>query len=251
MNTIFCGQQLIKLSSVDSTNNYAANLINEINVIEGTVIMADFQENGKGQRGASWSSRKGDNLLMSLVLHPKFLKISDQFNLSKLVAVSIYEYLSQFSSDVKIKWPNDIYFNGNKISGVLIENSTKGESIKNSIVGIGLNVRQTEFENSNATSLNIEGIVQSREQVLEGLCQMIEKNYMQSKTKGFDEINSIYLNNLLGLNEERSYYLPDGSHLNGKITGVAQDGKLLLKSLEDQEVKQFDLKEISFFPFQP
>lgn len=250
MDTIFCGQQIIKLSHVDSTNNYAAKLLNDINVMEGTVIMADFQGQGKGQRGANWLSNSGENLLMSLILHPKFIELKSQFNLSKMVAVSLYEYLSPFTDNVQIKWPNDIYFNGKKIAGILIENIAKGSRIKSSIIGIGLNVNQLDFQTDNATSLKLGGINIGLDEALNGVCIAIEKNYLKSKNRGFDFINQVYLEHLMGINEKRTFYTTDRS-FEGTIKGVNESGKLLIEIQTNQELRSFDLKEISFFPFQP
>ena len=145
------GQKIIRLDVVDSTNNYIANLIKQGSIDSGTVIMADEQFAGKGQRDAQWQSSAGENLTFSFFLDDVNLSVSRQFNLSQVVALSLYNFLNNLGLDATIKWPNDIYIKGRKIAGVLIENQLKGSLIKSAIVGVGLNVNQTEFQGFSAT----------------------------------------------------------------------------------------------------
>ncbi len=116
------GQKIIHLESVDSTNNYVANLIQRKEITHGTVIMADEQFAGKGQRGAEWHVNPGKNLTFSFLLENINLSISQQFFLTQVVSVSLVNLLKKLKLTAQIKWPNDIYINRNKIAGVLIEN---------------------------------------------------------------------------------------------------------------------------------
>ena len=128
------------------------------NEIEGLVVFSENQTDGKGQRGNSWITERGKNLTFSLFLKPSIL-ISTQFVLSKIVSLSIVDFLMEMGvKDVKIKWPNDIYCGDKKIAGILIENTISEGKINNCIVGIGLNVNQVNFDSSiqNATSLKLE-----------------------------------------------------------------------------------------------
>ena len=132
------GSKIIHLESVDSTNNYAANLVRQGNCDHGTVILADDQFLGKGQRGSEWIATKGDNLTTSIVLTPDNLSVEDQFYLTCLASLSVVDTLKEYHIEASIKWPNDIYVEHKKIAGILIENSFQGNSIKSSIIGIGL-----------------------------------------------------------------------------------------------------------------
>jgi BirA family biotin operon repressor/biotin-[acetyl-CoA-carboxylase] ligase len=152
------GNNLIELDITDSTNEYSKKLIKKGPVEEGTVILADFQTKGKGQKDGYWESEKGKNLTFSIILYPNFLDIQKQFYLSMSISIGIVEFLSHLSVKSKIKWPNDICINNKKVAGILIENSIKRNIISSSIIGIGINVNQTEFKSSapNPTSLYLE-----------------------------------------------------------------------------------------------
>lgn len=249
METLFIGQQLIKLNSVDSTNNYAANLIRTTKVVEGTVIMADYQDAGRGQRGAEWHSKPGENLLMSFILSPTFLDISSQFYLSKIVAMSIWDVMNVFDFDVKIKWPNDIYINEKKVAGVLIENAIQKGKVEKSIIGIGLNVNQEAFSSDRFTSISKElNSKHDKMDILKMLCKSLEKNYFLLKRNDFKKIDEIYNQRLLYLNMEHSFQVGDAVK-SGKIKEVVSNGNLKVDF--NGEVQLFDLKEINFFPSQP
>lgn len=245
--TLFIGKNRIELDSIDSTNSYVANLLRDSNVIEGTVVTSHFQESGRGQRGSSWESNPGENLMFTIVFKPNFLSVNNSFLLSKIVALGIYNYLESISiDDVYIKWPNDILVGDKKICGVLIENQYKGTKIENSIVGIGFNVNQVSFGNlTTATSLKL--LTQqdySLNSVLDNLLSHIEAVYLRAKSKNSFEIEKEYLQNLLYHDEFKRYNLED-STITGKITGVMPEGKLKME-LQNGEVQLYSFKEIEF-----
>ncbi|MBR4324827.1 MAG: biotin--[Bacteroidales bacterium] len=150
----------IKYSIIDSTNDEAQRqLQNGIAPKEDFVIRADFQTDGRGQRGNTWHSPNAMNLMFSLVHYPVKLEARHQFMLSQAAALSVAEYLAQKGvADVSIKWPNDIYVGMKKICGMLIENAVSGHYIRYSIIGIGININQTAFPDNlpNPTSLAIQ-----------------------------------------------------------------------------------------------
>ncbi|MFL2663928.1 MAG: biotin--[acetyl-CoA-carboxylase] ligase, partial [Crocinitomicaceae bacterium] len=140
------GIQKIRLISVDSTNNFAAKLINDGLAEHGSVILAENQTNGRGQRGSEWQSQKAKNILTSFVfkfeaLDPQFL-----FRINAFVSIALIDFLNSYGIDAQIKWPNDIMVNSNKICGILVENKLVGNALSYSIAGFGLNVNQIEFE---------------------------------------------------------------------------------------------------------
>ena len=149
---------IIWLESVDSTNEECRRRISDIDNL--SVVSALTQTAGRGQRGNSWKSEPGKNLTFSIVLKftdnsDMMIKAIDQFVLSQITALSVVELLSRHDIQAQIKWPNDIYVDGKKISGILIENSLRGGWISQSIIGIGLNVNQRNFDVSlpNPTSI--------------------------------------------------------------------------------------------------
>ena len=120
---------LIHINETNSTNNYLQSLCSEQKVEELTVIVADFQTSGRGQRGNSWESDPGKNLLFSTVIFPEFLEARRQFLISQIISLAIKEELDTYTSDISIKWPNDIYWKEKKICGMLIENDLMGRNM--------------------------------------------------------------------------------------------------------------------------
>ena len=150
---------LYHFSSIDSTNIYAIKRISEGLAHHGEVILADQQTAGRGQRGKNWEATAGENLFMSLIVKPE-LTSNDFAFFSMMVAVVLSSYIETLFNgwQIAIKWPNDIYINDKKASGILIENTWKGAEWQYAVVGIGLNVNQQNFPSNipNGTSLFIE-----------------------------------------------------------------------------------------------
>jgi BirA family transcriptional regulator, biotin operon repressor / biotin---[acetyl-CoA-carboxylase] ligase len=149
--------QLIELESVDSTNNYAMARIHEGLAFDGMVYLARHQWAGKGQRGKTWISEPGQNLMMSLVIDPSPLNLTQQFLFSAAIALAILDLVEGIQNkNWKIKWPNDIYWSDRKAGGLLIESVVTGQTWVWAVVGIGINLNQTSFpgEIPNAISLN-------------------------------------------------------------------------------------------------
>ena len=114
------GSEIHHLSVVDSTNNYAAKLISDGQLQNGSVIMADFQTNGRGQRGNSWQSVSQDNLLFSLAFQPVSIAVDQQIRINWYTALIWIKCFKRFSIDAQIKWPNDIFVGQQKLGGILI-----------------------------------------------------------------------------------------------------------------------------------
>ena len=145
--------KIIKLHTIHSTNDYLKSLTNDKLLEDFTVVWADFQSEGKGQRGSSWLSKKGKNLTFSVFLDTSFLLIEQQFYLNIITSLAVYNLLKKkMIEHVKIKWPNDILSDNKKICGILIENSFKSQAINHSVIGVGLNVNQTDFAQLHAVT---------------------------------------------------------------------------------------------------
>lgn len=147
------GRIIHRLSDVDSTNNYASNLLQRNLAENGTAIVADFQTAGKGQRGNNWLAQRGLNLTCSFIYFPDNLSLNHQFLLNCWVALSVSDVLTSFKIPNSIKWPNDIYVGQKKIAGILIETSSMSENITSVIVGVGINVNQVVHEEERAVSM--------------------------------------------------------------------------------------------------
>lgn len=247
MNTQFFGHNLIKLQTVDSTNKYAIELIPKIDPIEGAVIWAIDQEAGKGRNNNSWESEGGKNLTFSIILYPDFINVDQQFYISKAVSLGVLDFIKEYADNATIKWPNDIYVNDKKISGILIENSIKGSDIQSCVVGIGLNVNQTVFKGDapNPTSLKLilKNDIDLNES-LEKICGCVEYRYLQLQNGNISLIDRDYLNNLYRKNEFFSYKSGD-KEFDARIVNVLENGKLVLEK-KDGNISEYDLNELNF-----
>lgn len=239
------GKQIIKLSSVDSTNNYTAKQVKETKISFGTVIMADFQTHGKGQRSSIWKSEKGLNLLISIYFDSSFLNSENIFFLSKAVALAIRVCIEKIIGiKVSIKWPNDILINGSKIAGVLIENQWKNEKLSSSIIGIGINVNQVVFSEENVVSLkNLTSRFYNLNSILKSLCSSLDSQFTRLRNFEFLEIDRQYHSFLFNYNQWYNYE-KNKINFKGRLIKVDSFGKMVLE-LENGDKKSFDIKEVS------
>jgi len=238
---------IIHLDSVSSTNSYASKLLKEEKPTEGTIIISDDQSGGKGIGSNAWESEKGKNLTFSLILYPDFLDVSKQFMISKVIALGIQKYLDFKTRHISIKWPNDIYYNDKKIAGILIENSISGSKINHTIVGIGININQTEFLSDAPNPVSLKQIIGDDFYLHDELVELkyhLAKYYNRLKYKHFKEINREYLLNLFRYKVWNDFKTKD-TLFRGKITGVNEYGHLQIMTSEN-ELKEFDMKEIEF-----
>lgn len=248
-STLFVGQNFIKLTSVDSTNTYLKNLLAKSEPLpDGTVIMADEQFSGRGQLNNKWLAKPGENLTFSLYLKTGFVSADQQFFLNQIVSLSVYEALYPLlGAALKIKWPNDIYFKDKKIGGILIENNIQGSSLKSSIIGIGLNVNQSDFDAELAEKAG--SIIQFLHKnvnvttLMTDICQVLEKYYFQLKAFKLESISRSYDSHLYK-KHELSMFEKDGELFVGEIIGVTTSGYLEIKT--EEGIQQFAFKEVKF-----
>lgn len=199
------GNNFVELIAVDSTNTYAMQQIQAKVAEHGTAYFAHTQLQGKGTKGKTWYSEKASNTVLSVVLNVEKLPIHKQFYLSAAVALSVYDFLLKYiQNGIKIKWPNDIYYNNSKIAGILIENNIKGTQMQWAVAGIGININQTNFHNTlnNATSLAL--ITKKLYSVIEltkELCAYLEKRYQQLLYEDYDTLLKEYNEHLFKKNE--------------------------------------------------
>lgn len=238
------GNQIVHLDRVDSTSNYVATLISEGKARHGMVILAENQTNGRGQRGNVWQSESSKNLVFSIYLEHKNLDIHNQEGLTHFTSLAIHSCLSKLKIVSDIKWPNDILVTHKKIAGILIENQLRGEKIVSSIIGIGLNVLQTEFDFDNSTSIYLElNHSLDKAKVFELLIQELNNTYTMFLQNAFLELKKTYLSKLWLLGVETTFERNNLS-FKGIIRGTDKYGKLLIE--EEGQLKTYDLKEIKF-----
>ncbi|MEI8204823.1 MAG: biotin--[acetyl-CoA-carboxylase] ligase [Bacteroidota bacterium] len=241
--------RIIRLDQVDSTNDYAKKLLSNPFGEEDILVFSSNQTSGRGNGGNSWESEAGKNLTFSLILRPNFLEPVNQFQLNKVIALAIrdfvYENAKNFS--IKIKWPNDIYVNDKKIAGTLIEHSIMGNQLENSIVGIGININQEIFKSDapNPVSLlNLTNKTYDLEKMLQQLVNVIYRCYQALKENKTEQIDKDYLNHLYCLNELKPYNF-QGNKIMASIQSVNHFGQLQLIT-ENNKLISCAFKEIEF-----
>ncbi|MEA5260076.1 biotin--[acetyl-CoA-carboxylase] ligase [Arcicella aquatica] len=247
-NTLFTGKTIKYMPVCHSTNDIAAEIIQSgNNVFEGMVIITDNQTAGRGQRGNVWEASVGENLTFSLILKPNFLKASEQFKLNVAVSLGVLDCLSEYiDDDLKVKWSNDIYFQNQKMGGILIENTLQGYQIGFSVIGIGLNINQTQFPVPNATSLRnvtTNPLKYDLSDLLSELLACIEKNYLAVKNGDYEVLKERYLSNLFRINEFH-HFKKNGQLFLGKIVGIDESGQLGIES--DGLVEYYGFQEVAF-----
>ena len=238
---------IIKLDAIDSTNSYLKKIILEKDISDYTIVTANFQTEGKGQLGYMWESEDSKNLLCSIYKKDLGIKVEDQFVISMLVSLSIIRTLEKLNlPKLYIKWPNDIMSDNKKICGILVENMVKQNSIKESVIGIGLNVNQDTFKNlPNATSIKkIKGVAFNIDELLNDLANNIKKQFIDFNQSKIDLIFRQYEDVLYRMNIPSTFKNSEGDVFNGFIKGVNNLGRLKVL-LEDNLTKSYSIKDIS------
>lgn len=228
--------------SLDSTNNEALRQIGSLDSL--SVIASRFQTAGRGQRGNSWTSRSGENLMFSIVLKNGF-PVRKQFVINEMASLSVVKLLERHSLAAKIKWPNDIYVGDRKICGILIENSVNGDKLGRSIIGIGINVNQRDFPENlpNPTSMLCEGVEKlDPELLLEDFMRIFE-NFLLTDV---DTLRNEYLGHMYRFGEECEFKDIEKNKLfKGTISGVDEIGRLLIKATGGED-RTYGFKEVAF-----
>ncbi|WP_300724543.1 biotin--[acetyl-CoA-carboxylase] ligase [uncultured Bacteroides sp.] len=237
----------IRLDETTSTNSYLDRLCNKSDVPELTAVYTAYQSEGRGQRGNSWESEAGANLLFSFVLYPDFLPAHNQFLLSQITALALQEVLSQYTDDITIKWPNDIYWNDKKLCGTLIENDLTGIHISRCISGTGVNLNQQQFVSDapNPVSLSqITGRRYNQEEILHQIMEKVSFYYSRLKSGQTEEIVSRYKNALYRKDGFYAYKDKDGTFL-ARIHDIEPIGKLILQDKQGM-FRQYMFKEVEY-----
>ena len=229
--------KIIHIDETDSTNRW---LKDHGDGSPDPVVWADYQTAGRGCGTNTWESERGKNLTFSILIHPTQIAASQQFHISMAVSLAICEALGQYIGDLSIKWPNDIYWRNGKICGMLIENTLKGNTIKDSIIGVGLNVNQRTFHSNapNPVSLwQIAGQETDREQLLKDILRCLE-HYL------YQDIKAQYCSMLYRRKGFHPYVDKDGAFM-AEMVDVEDDGHLLLRDDSGND-RHYAFKEVQF-----
>lgn len=244
---------IIWLDTVDSTNSEARRRISRVDNL--SVLSALEQTSGRGQQGNEWSSRPGENLTFSIILKfsdHKTLDVHEQCVINEIASLSVVDFLASHEIEAKIKWPNDIYVQNHKICGILIENSLRGSDINHSIIGIGLNINQKNFNVNLPNPISMAILTDKIYDISECLDEFMSifKKYVHRYLNGnsrSEELRTFYLRQLWKIDEQMHF--TDGKNkentFRGIIRGLTDMGNLLIET-EKGELKEFAFKEIGY-----
>ena len=236
--------KIIKIDATDSTNTLLRQRCSTNLSSDGEVLWTTTQRQGRGQGNTVWQSQSGKNLTFSMYKEFKLVKVQNPFVLSCLVSLGIQAALESLKiPNVHVKWPNDIMSGDKKVCGILIENMFKGSSLHASIIGIGINVNQENFENlpKAASMFQIMETTYDLDYVLETCLNSIRQK-LELLIHSEEQIITLYEASLYR-NKKPSTFESNGSLFTGIIRGVNLQG-LLKVQLEDNQMVLFDLKTI-------
>lgn len=239
--------EIIHLQEVVSTNSWMlerGTTSSSVGIVAtGTtlVVVADYQSGGRGCGTNRWESERGKNLLFSILLHPLELPANQQFRISMAVSVALCEMLSQYADGFSIKWPNDIYWNDRKICGMLIENRLAGTLIRDSIIGIGLNVNQRAFHSDAPNPVSLSQIVGHDvdcDALLNDFLSRLESVSIR-ETLCFDYGNKLFRRG------KQAVYADKSGRFTAELKQVIPDGHLVLLDDKGRE-RLYAFKEVQF-----
>jgi BirA family transcriptional regulator, biotin operon repressor / biotin---[acetyl-CoA-carboxylase] ligase len=242
------GSNIIFRENLPSTNTFLDELLKSRDLQEGTIVYTNYQSEGKGQRGNKWESEDGKNLLVSVLLLPSFIEPADQFILPTTISLGICDFLKRYIPVCKIKWPNDIYVNDDKIAGILIENTILEDKIEYSIAGIGINLNQEKFLSDAPNPVSLALLTHEKYDIRNCLMQLAENldyRYKQLQADK-DRIKDDYLLNLYRFNEA-TRFRDDSGEFTGNIISVSESGKLKVRK-QTGEYCEYSYKEVEFIP---
>lgn len=239
----------IKLTSINSTNDYLHDLIRSGKCEDGTLVIANEQTAGRGLSDNIWESESGKNLTLSIFHIPDYLPPADQFMLNITVSLAVREFVAAAlpKANVTVKWPNDVYIDDGKVAGILIQNGIIGDAFSYSIIGIGINVNQESFLSGAPNPVSLIHYT-FREfdlnKSLQLLINCIDEKFALLQTGHFEKLRDEYLWNLYRLGKWFGYKINGIFHI-AKVSGITNFGQLMLRDSEEKDYV-CDLKEVEF-----
>lgn len=246
----------IHLSETTSTSSYLRELLAaDAGLEEWTLVDADSQTAGRGQRGNNWESEEGKNVQFSLLCRPVWVPPNRQWVLSEAMALAVCEGCEAVCPELKglqVKWPNDIYYGERKLSGTLIECSLQGGQIADCILGTGINVNQTVFVSDAPNPVSLRQLVGgevAREAVLQAVAQRFVCLYERLRKEGLGCLHAAYMSRLYRKEGLHAYEDADG-RFGAEIAGIEPTGHLLLRRT-DGRLSRYAFKEVKTLPDDP
>lgn len=231
--------EIIKLSDTTSTNEYLLGL----NTDQDVCVVTDYQSSGKGMGTNTWESEPGKNLLFSFLLHPTWLPINKQYLLSMAEAVAIVEVLGK---GFEIKWPNDIYYGDKKLSGTRIDVNLQGSSLKDVIIGTGININQEFFHSDAPNPVSLKNITSQEHDCDTLLHNILERFYIyyNKVQESPQEVVRLYHEHLYRRTGLHTFADKDGT-FQAEIISVADNGIITLRRT-DGTLSHYEFKELRF-----
>lgn len=245
MQRLLAGSFVLKYKTLESTNDFCKDYYRQMgNSAFSAAVWTVEQSKGKGQRGNGWHAEPGKNLTFSVICDSSFLNPDELFYLNKAVSVAIIAFLNEIAIKAEIKWPNDIYYKNEKLAGILIESSINGPKLLYSVIGIGLNINETNFPKElKATSLKlISGKEFNLEDCLDKLLNHLDNCLWKVKQQK-KQLDEAYFNHLLGLNS-MGIFEDEHGVFGGTIKNVTENGLLQIET--NHTLKNYNFKEVKF-----
>ncbi|MFM7217461.1 MAG: biotin--[acetyl-CoA-carboxylase] ligase [Bacteroidota bacterium] len=248
LTTLFTGRNRLRFEELASTNDYLAAAQRNGKLPEGSVVTTLYQHGGKGQAGNRWHSQTGANLLCSFLFYPSSLSADRVFHLQLFASLAVCETVTILSgAEATVKWPNDVYLHDRKVAGILPENVVLSNAVRQSIIGIGLNVNQVDFPSDIPIPVSIaqvKGQMSPLDDVLHILCNQLEKRYLQLQRGDHAGLLDVYLNRLYRKGEWARYESA-GEEFEGRIKGIDAIGRLVIEYKNGTE-KPFAFREVAY-----
>ena len=240
-----------KSDSIGSTNTYLRELNGGDPAYDYEVAVASFQTAGRGQKGNTWESEAGKNLLFSILAHPQGIKVQEQFYISEAIALAVSDSViafigAEYADSVSVKWSNDVYWKDFKMAGILIENTLQGSSILDTVAGVGLDVNQEVFVSDAPNPISLKNIT-GREFDLDALlADIVERfiGYMELTADKRHEVDSLYRSRLFR-REGYHKFRDENGIFEACIEGIRPDGCLMLQT-RSGEHRVYEFKQVQF-----
>lgn len=241
---------IIRLRETESTNRYLQELLSgDEPPTDGTLVVSDFQSGGRGQPGNSWESEAGQNLTFSLLYTPAEMPANRFFRISQIAALSVKRTLDRYTTDITVKWPNDVYWRDRKICGMLIENLLEGRFVGRSIIGIGLNLNQTTFRSDAPNPVSLTQITGEHYDPADVLQHWYDNFFnlrlrLENDADGEVNVHRLYVQSLYRRDGFHPYADADGP-FEARIEDIEPGGYLILRRREGT-CSRYAFKEVRF-----
>lgn len=248
---------MLELGEVTSTNDFLRSF-HPLDERRITLVTAEHQTAGRGSGANHWHSAPGENLLFSLLVHPRHVPPERMFLLSEAIALAVRQAVEDFvmpelpAMAVTIKWPNDIYCGDQKVCGMLIENDLQGQQLENCIMGVGINVNQTTFTSDGSPHFNPVSLAQllghevERRFVLERVVEYFTRQFDLTEQNRGDELHQAYLTHLYRKGQLHRFADAQGE-FRGTIADVEPTGHLIITDEMGQN-RRYAFKQVEHLP---